>query len=444
MNELFLCRMKKYLKDDYERYVHTLEQNAYRGLRVNIGKINVEDFKKLAVCEWNSSSICPYSSYIPFDKHGLGNHPAHLAGLYYMQEPSAASAVEVLDVKQGDWVLDVCAAPGGKSTQIAAQLKGTGFLISNEIEHRRAMILLSNMERLGFSECMITNAHPKDLCKETRGWFDKVLVDAPCSGEGMFKKHSKAMEDWSIEHVEACAARQSLILDSAYEALKENGTLVYSTCTYAMEENEEVIWKFLKKHPDMELLDADVDFGRAGLPYKDLDITKVRRILPMDQGEGHFVAKMKKTSNVGAEKIKEMKNSILPNYTEVFLQQQIGKIPAYHVQIQNKIYSKQTPFIRFKNVHILRQGTLCGELIKNRIEPHQHFYTSTIYEPDFKQVYDMNDEECRSYVKGNLLQVPGYKGFTALTWLGHNIAFAKGDGLVLKNKYPKGMRVKGL
>lgn len=444
MNEFFLSRMKEYLKEEYDAYLRTLDEDAFRGLRVNTAKISVEEFKKLRVCEWKSSEICPSSTYIPYEIHGLGNHPAHLAGLFYMQEPSAASAVEVLDIQEGDWVLDLCAAPGGKSTQIAAKLKGTGFLVSNEIEQKRAMILLSNMERLGFSECMICNAHPKDLCKETIGWFDKILVDAPCSGEGMFKKHSKAMEDWSVEHVEACATRQSLILDSAYEALKEDGILVYSTCTYSMEENEQVVWKFLQEHEDMELVDANVKFGRAGIAYKDLDVSKVRRIFPMDQGEGHFVAKLKKTSSTTAEKKKEIKNTILPGYVEDFLNQQIGKIPAYHILIQDKVYIKKTPFLKFKKVHILRQGTLCGEMIKNRIEPHQHFYTSTIYERDFKQVYDMNDEECRSYLKGNLLQVPGYKGFTALTWLGHGIAFAKGDGMVLKNKYPKGMRVKGL
>lgn len=202
-----------------------------------------------------------------------------------MQEPSASSAVEVLDVQEGDWVLDMCAAPGGKSTQIAAKLQHSGLLVSNEIEAKRAAVLMSNMERLGFSECMITNARPDELAKEMGGWFDKVLVDAPCSGEGMFKKHAKAMDDWSVEHVASCAMRQKLILESAYETLKEEGILVYSTCTYSMEENEEVIYAFLKHHEDMELLDCQVNFGRSGFSYRDLDVTKVRRIFPMDQGK---------------------------------------------------------------------------------------------------------------------------------------------------------------
>ena len=194
MNEQFLKRMQGYLQEEYEEYLKTLDEDAYRGLRVNTAKLSVDQFHDLKVCASQPSSICPESFYIPKDIKGLGNHPAHLAGLFYMQEPSAASAVEVLDVQRNDWVLDMCAAPGGKSTQIAAKLQDRGFLVSNEIESRRAQILLSNMERLGFSRCMITNTRPQQIAKEMSGWFDRVLVDAPCSGEGMFKKHSKAME----------------------------------------------------------------------------------------------------------------------------------------------------------------------------------------------------------------------------------------------------------
>ncbi len=441
MKELFLKRMEEYLKEEYPKYLETLEEDAYRGLRVNTSKISVEEFLKLGVCSLRPSSICPQSFYLPKEVEGLGNHPAHLAGLFYMQEPSASSAVEVLGVEEGDWVLDMCAAPGGKSTQIAAKLNHSGFLVSNEIEPKRAMALLSNMERLGFSECMITNAHPKDLEKEMHGWFDKVLVDAPCSGEGMFKKHSKAMEDWSVEHVEACAQRQLHILDSAYETLKEGGILVYSTCTYSMEENEHVVYEFLKKYADMELIDSGVSFGRCGFAYKDLEVEKVRRIFPMDEGEGHFVAKFKKNRSSSYDRRKEVTSKIDPCAAS-FLKQQLTLLPSYTLQIQDKVYAKNTPFIKLKNIHILRQGILCGNIVKNRFEPHQHFYSAQVHQGCFVQIYDMNEEETQRYLKGNLLPVTGYKGYTALTWKHHPIAFAKGDGSVLKNKYPKGMRLR--
>lgn len=442
MNELFLNRMKSYLHEEYEEYLETLQQEMYRGIRWNPCKTTKEEIEALSLCELTASNICSQSFYIPQEVTQLGNHPAHLAGLFYMQEPSASSAVEVLDVQLGDWVLDLCAAPGGKSTQIASKLAHTGFLVSNEIDFKRAMILLSNMERMGFGECMITNAHPEVVCKEMKGCFDKVLVDAPCSGEGMFKKHSIAMEEWTLENVEACATRQRLILESAYEALKENGILVYSTCTYSMEENEETVYAFLQAHPDMELLPIEQSFGRAGFPYQDFVSQNVKRILPMDQGEGHFIAKMRKKGAQKQEKLKLLTKDPLPKFVESFLQQQLSQSLPYAMVLQDKVYLKQTPFIKLKKTRILRQGVCVGEIIKNRIEPHQHFYTYGLFQPWYVQTYDMKEEECKSYLQGHQLMVSGYKGYTCLTWHQHPIGFGKGDGTVIKNKYPKGLRIR--
>lgn len=443
MNEQFLERMQGYLKEEYPAYVNSLQTPMYRGLRVNTSKITTEEVCQLSICPMHQSTICAQSFYLDDEERKLGNHPAHLAGLFYLQEPSASSAVEILDVQEGDWVLDMCAAPGGKSTQIAAKLNHTGFLVSNEIEKKRAVILMSNMERLGFGACMVTNNRPDELANEMKGWFDKVLVDAPCSGEGMFKKHSKAMDDWSVEHVEACAIRQKQILESAYEVLKQEGILVYSTCTYSMEENEHVIKAFLESHPDMELLDANVTFGRPGLPCDGIDEKKLRRILPMDQGEGHFIARLQKHGEQETTKQKELSSAILEPYVQTFFDQQLLNSQGYYMVIQDKVYKKQTPFLKFKNISIMRQGILCGEMIKKRFEPHQHFYSASLHQNEFRQVCHLNDEQCLAYLQGNVLSIPGYKGYTALTWSGYPIAFAKGDGLVLKNKYPKGMRIHG-
>ena len=441
MNEQFLKRMQGYLQEEYEEYLKTLDEDAYRGLRVNTAKLSVDQFHDLKVCASQPSSICPESFYIPKDIKGLGNHPAHLAGLFYMQEPSAASAVEVLDVQRNDWVLDMCAAPGGKSTQIAAKLQDRGFLVSNEIESRRAQILLSNMERLGFSRCMITNTRPQQIAKEMSGWFDRVLVDAPCSGEGMFKKHSKAMDDWSEEHVLACAQRQLHILDSAYAALKEDGTLVYSTCTYSMEENEQVVYAFMKQHPDMELVDCGVTFGRRGLPYLDLDTEKLRRIFPMDQGEGHFVAKFRKHGVQAESRKREEKPAVIPVFATQFIRQSLQEQPAFLYENSGRIYAMQQPFLKLKDIRILRQGCQIGEVVKNRLEPHQHFYVSNAYGAGMKQCYEMDDAQCLSFLQGQQLPIAGYKGYTQMLWKGYVLGFAKGDGMVLKNKYPKGLRI---
>lgn len=443
MNDIFLRRMQEYLQEEYPAYLQTLEDAPYRGIRVNTAKISVADFLKLNICDCKPSSICPQSFYIPQEQKSLGNHPAHLAGLFYMQEPSASSAVEVLDVQKGDWVLDLCAAPGGKSTQIAAKLADSGFLVSNEIDAKRANVLLSNMERLGFSSTMITNAHPQQIAKEMSGWFDRVLVDAPCSGEGMFKRHSKAMEDWSEEHVRACAKRQLHILDSAYATLKEGGTLVYSTCTYSIEENEAVVDAFLQTYPDMELVDCDVDFGRSGLPYRDLDMQKMRRIFPMDQGEGHFVAKLYKHGFQKQSPIKQQKQCEVHALATQFLQRSLTSMPPYVMEVHHRIYAMLQPFVKLKDIRVLRQGCLVGEIVKNRLEPHQHLYVSNAFGTTISQYYDMNEEECRLFLQGQQLFVSGYKGYTQMRIDGHAIGFAKGDGQVLKNKYPKGLRING-
>ena len=294
---------------------------------------------------------------------------------------------------------------------------------------------------MGVSENMITNAHPDELCNEMQSLFDKVLVDAPCSGEGMFKKYEKAMEDWSVEHVISCSKRQLHILDSAYLALKENGILVYSTCTYSIEENEQVVYEFLKKYPDMELIDCNVTFGRIGFPYKDLDISKVRRILPMDQGEGHFIAKMKKKGKGKISKCYVLKQQTLPEYVYDFLKKQVKDIPMYSYVSNDKIYLKSSPFIKLKKAKILRQGIYVGNMIKNRVEPHQHFYTVTSL--IHNNACDLTKEECNAFLQGNMINKKGYKGFVRLTYQGYPIGFGKGDGQVIKNKYPKGLRLKG-
>ena len=223
--EMYFTRMKELLQDEFDAYMDSLAKPLYRGLRINLKKADKDEFNHLD----KPSRFCKESYYV--DKP-LGNHPLHICGCFYLQEPSASSAVEVLDVKEDDYVLDLCAAPGGKSTQIASHLKN-GYLVSNEIDSKRAQILLSNMERMGVKNMAVTNTSVDRLAKVFHNCFDKILVDAPCSGEGMIKKHDAALNHWSIENIKLCAARQKEILEYAYSMLKPNGILVYSTCTYA-------------------------------------------------------------------------------------------------------------------------------------------------------------------------------------------------------------------
>ena len=415
MNEEFLNKMKIYLQSEYEDYLKSLENEAYKGIRVKEG------------------------FYIPSDEK-LGKTIEHLQGLFYIQEPSATSVIEVLNVQNGDWVLDLCAAPGGKSTQIASKLKESGFLLSNEVVSSRANVLMMNMERCGISNAIITNSYPDELCEKIQGWFDKVLVDAPCSGEGMFKKKDQALIDWSQSHVESCAQRQIKILNSAYKTLKKEGVLVYSTCTYSMEENEMVVSEFLKNHPDMKQVSCDVEFGRDGFSYGYCDGSKVRRIFPMDKGEGHFIAKMIRLSEPLYSK-KQILSSPVSYEAKLFLNEQLSLHDYNLIQIKNRVYLSKDSFINLDHIHVLREGILVGEVQKNRFEPNHHFYMSSYLRPFLCKTVDLNREECLSYLKGLTLNRPCEKGYVALLYRGNVIGFGKSDGTVIKNKFPKGLRI---
>lgn len=430
MKQEFFDRIQSYIPQEYEAFLQCFEKEMYKGLRVNTKKIPMEEFKKHFSYIQEPSPFCKEGFYI---EKNLGNHPYHFAGLYYLQEPSASSAVTILDVQEKDIVLDLCSAPGGKTTQIANALGKEGFLVSNEYDNKRAQILLSNMERLGVMNCLITNSNTSVLCSEFEECFDKVLVDAPCSGEGMIKKHDAASDNWSVENIEFCAQRQKEILKDAYKALRKDGIMVYSTCTYAKEENEDVIHWFIKNYPDMEVIDPQVDFGRVGL-----DIPHARRIFPMDQGEGHFICKLKKTGG-STQSFKVKKNVKLDKYATAFLQEQIEKGEYYYSTQNEKLYMMQAPFIDVKKVKVVRQGTFVGETIKTRFEPSHAFYLNR--ETDFKNKVDLNIEEMDLFLHGNQISKPSKKGFIAVCVEGHPFGFGKSDGKVIKNKIPKGLRL---
>ena len=438
MKEAFLKRMQEYLGEEYPAYLESLKQPRFRGLRVNETRCSTDRFLSIAPWECRPSAICPQSFYI-HEEH-LGNHPYHLSGVFYLQEPSASSAVEVLDVQRGDWVLDLCAAPGGKSTQIAAKLAHTGFLLSNEIEPKRARVLLSNMERLGFSEYAITNERPQRIADTLKGCFDKVLVDAPCSGEGMFKKHEQAMEDWSEENVRRCALRQQEILRSAYETLRPGGILVYSTCTYAKEENEETVAAFLAAFSDMELVDCGVSFGRSGFVQPGIDAAKVRRIFPMDGGEGHFIARMRKKGDAPRIRMRTLPSMKADAYAQAFLKDQLQEPDAYLYTQGTQVYARTQPFVLLEPLKVIRQGILCGESVKKRFEPHQHFYMASVHQSHLLHVHDMDQRECEQFLKGHPI-ASSQRGFLCMRYQGFPLGFGKGDGTWVKNRYPKGMRI---
>lgn len=430
----FSERMQALLGDEYEQFLQYYNGDNFRGLRVNTLKCTAQQLQAALSCSLQPTPFCPDGYYLPEEL--TGNHPLHHAGAFYIQEPSATSAVEMLGVQPGEQVLDLCAAPGGKSTQIAAKLQGKGLLWSNEIVKSRANILLSNIERMGVRNAVVSNCHPETLCAALSGQFDRVLVDAPCSGEGMFRKNSDAKTEWSAEHVRSCAERQLHILNSAKTALKPGGVLVYSTCTFSREENESVIARFLADDPDFLPEDAQVSFGRPTENF-------ARRIFPMDGGEGHFAARLRKKGESVKSALPEIKtktdSDILDFYDSLFVNRPFGENITV---VKDKIIILPKNYQPMDGVPVLRAGVILGEIVKRRIEPHHSAFAAAKESDCVNAVdFDADSAEIKAYLHGEEITVPAdIKGYSAVCVSGMTTGFGKASNGRLKNKYPKGLR----
>ncbi len=430
LNDLFLEELKELIPNEYEEFLNSYKFPPFKALRINTLKTTYDEIIK----EIELGSVTSFDAntfYLDSD-YKLGNHPYHIGGLYYLQEPSATMVVNALDVKQGDRVLDLCAAPGGKSTQILSLLNGTGLLWSNEINMIRAQSLLSNLERWGCDNYILTNMSTDELCPKLIGCFDKVLVDAPCSGASMFKRFPESINDYTKANIAACQNRQLKILEEAYKTLKKDGILVYSTCTFNTKENEEVVEQFLKKHPGVELVSTGLACGRGGM-----NNNLVRRCYPMDGGEGHFVAKMirrEENQQITLSELRWDKNKIVDEFVNENMKERMN-----YCLIGDHVYVSKKPLINFKG-KIVRQGVLLGTIQKQRLEPHQNAFVAIMNQNNFKQIVELSQEATESYLKGNTLPFKNVKGYVQLTYKNHPFAFGKADGRQIKNKLPKGLR----
>lgn len=444
MNEFF-NKMKDVLGERFDEYKALFNNEPYRAIRVNTLKISNEKLKQLMPdILLDKTPFCDEGYYIDSSTEHIGNHPLHHAGAFYVQEPSAMSAVEALDIKKGDKVLDLCAAPGSKSTQIAAKLDSTGLLWANEYVSSRANILLSNIERMGIKNAVVSNMDTKALCEKLEGFFDKILVDAPCSGEGMFRKDRNAINEWNENAPFMCSKRQTEILENAKRALKPGGVLVYSTCTFSKEENEGVVENFLANNPQFELVDTGCDFGTNTLKF-------AKRIYPFDRGEGHFVAKLKKSEDIFysngyvkpyliAQTTKNIKELI-----KDFIRNNLKNINCDNMIEQNsRIY--MLPEISllpdFSGMKILRAGVKFGDIKKGRIEPCHHFATS-MKTNNFLRAVDLrlDDERLIRFLRGEEIDCDKtLKGYVVVAVEGLTLSLAKASNGKLKNKYPKGLR----
>ncbi len=439
MDQAFLKQMQELLKEEYPLYLASLNESENRGFRVNTLKISEEEFFSLFPYQYHKSPFAKNGYYLDEDV-SIGKTDLYAAGLLYMQEPSASSAVTILDVKPGMKVLDMCAAPGSKSTQILEALNGEGLLVANEYVKDRAQILKENIERSGAYNAIVINADTKDVANQFEEYFDAVLCDAPCSGEGMFRKESQAIDNWSLKNVEQCVIRQEYILENAYRCLKPGGTLVYSTCTFNLSENENQVVHFLDQHSDMKIVDANVSFGRKGCTSK-YPTEKAIRIFPMDEGEGHFICKMQKEGTPTSIKLKELKSDAIPVSAKEFMKKMLVKEYPYYFCYKNKVYGGTNPFISVGKANLIRHQVYLGEDTHGRFEPSHAFFMSSYSK--FKNEIELSDSEVLAYMQGQTISKKCDKGYYAICTHGHALGYAKSDGQILKNKYPKAFRLKG-
>jgi NOL1/NOP2/sun family putative RNA methylase len=425
--EAFLQRIKVQLGEEYDAFLQSLERPRAVALRFNPlkGEIPALPFVGGNV-PWESMGYY----YDPAARPGL--HPYHEAGVYYLQEASAMSAVALLDPQPGERVCDLCAAPGGKSTQISGRMRGEGFLLCNEYSPKRAKILSQNIERMGVSNALVTNETVEHLAQKLPGFFHRVLIDAPCSGEGMFRKEEAAVTDWSQETVEMCAARQAGILDAGAKLLRAGGRLVYSTCTFAPEENEQAIAAFLSRNADFELENVEAPwFAPAGegqfrlWPHKLL-------------GEGHFVAVLRKMGDEAATGDFCTGEKMPKEWTQFAKELDIHLPTGKAISFGQTLYWAPSEMPELKGLKVLRPGLQLGEVKKDRFEP-AHSLALWLNACKNSVSFSSDSAQIKAYLHGDVLPAQ-VKGWCLVQVDGYSIGWGKGDGQQLKNHYPKGLR----
>lgn len=474
----FAERMQRLLGSEYESFAASYEKKRQYGLRRNPLKGSKEDFDRVIPFPLEKVSWAREGYYYDAESRP-GRHLLHEAGAYYIQEPSAMAVVEALAPKPGERILDLCAAPGGKSTQIAGRMQGQGLLVSNEPIGERAQVLSQNVERMGISNCVVCSEKPERMAMCFPGFFDRVLVDAPCSGEGMFRKDEAAGEEWSPETVEMCAKRQAQILEEAAKTVRPGGVLVYSTCTFSPEENEGTVSAFLRNHEEYYIEETALeDFFSPGrgewveAPAEGIEHTL--RLWPhLIRGEGHYVAGLRRRGQSpeeirypvtrrrkddwhregennaasGKEPWRIYGDRKLCKLIEAFLREELGigdvwfsGHPGRMARFGEQIYLVPEEMPSLDGIKVLRPGLHLLTEKKNRFEP-AHSLSGTLSLKNTEKYRALTEREAVSYLRGESLSCGDEKGWTALFYEGYSLGFGKASGGQMKNHYPKGLRI---
>ena len=451
-------KMKRLIGDEYSEYLKCFDEPRHYGLRVNTAKISTEDFLKIAPWPLEPVPWIHNGFYYDGENCHPARHPYYFAGLYYLQEPSAMTPADRLPILPGDRVLDVCAAPGGKATELGARLNGTGILAANDLSSSRAKGLLKNIELMGIGNVLILSEEPGKLIPYFREYFDRILIDAPCSGEGMFRKDKKMIRAWEEHGPEYFSKIQKSIITQAAEMLKPGGMMLYSTCTFSPEENEQTIEYLLETHPEFDLCEMEGYEGfSSGMPEttasRDERLSRTVRIFPYRmKGEGHYLALLKKrgdevTHTCDALRSASPRKNILPGELDDFLRDIKREFDPSRIDIRgDKVYYMPEGLPALNGVRFIRTGLLMGELKKKRFEPSQAL-AMNLKKEEYARTIDLSakDERVIRYLKGETLDVEDLvsskeKGWYLVCVDGYPLGFGKLARQMLKNKYLPGWR----
>ncbi len=460
--ETYVQRMKAMLGEEYKAYVESFERKASSAIRINALKLTPEEFRSrspfvLRPVPWIPNGFFYTEEDVP------SKHPYYYAGLYYLQEPSAMVPANRLPIAPGDKVLDLCAAPGGKSTELAAKLQGTGLLVANDISNTRAKALLKNLELFGATNCLVVSEPPSKLAERFPCFFDKILVDAPCSGEGMFRKQPGIIKNWEQYGTEYYNKLQKEILPLAIAMLKPGGMLLYSTCTFSPDEDEETVQYVLDEFPEMRLISPiaedehekyrELGFSTGRQEYMqnpNPDITKTIRLFPHKlEGEGHFVALLQKDDGA-AEGVygrfdEYCRKDKLPKELLEFFAETSFPLNTERIYCRDSLYymvPEGLPSLR--GLRILRTGLFLGEVRKGRFEPSQAL-AMALSKDTYPNCYSLpaDDPDVLHYLKCETIspKIPLKDGYALVCVDDYPLGFLKVKGNNTKNKYLPGWRL---
>ena len=480
-------RMRTLLGDEYPAFEASYNDSRYYALRINPLKVDKADIEgilsDIGADRGANVPWCEEGYYYDKDSCQAGRSPYHDAGAYYIQEPSAMSVISAMDPKPGERICDLCAAPGGKTTHIAGRMMGEGILVANEIVPDRARILARNVERMGVTNCVVTNASPQDMALRFPGYFHKVCVDAPCSGEGMFRKDEDATGEWSLSAVDMCADRQAEILDAAADMVMPGGVIIYSTCTFEPAENERAITGFISRHPDWHIADTGLASiptrGRAEWADGCAEAGLTTRIWPhISHGEGHFIARLIRDGYIATAGIGDRTLFSGPNskrkarngdfgkrnmslcdevsrflHTELKLEA-LSPSPERIYETSDSVFMLPDGFDakRLNGIKVIRPGLELVNMKKNRLEP-AHALAMSVSKNEIYNICNLTMDEAYMFLRGETF-VPstapvrnGEENGNAVTggWViasinGVSMGWGKLTGVTLKNHYPKGLR----